>query len=83
MILRPHLESVTKLEIETDGTRKEEAPKGFTSINVTFNIEGNIASKHIWRAITLGKEKYCSVSDSLKADIAFHVILNGEEVEPA
>jgi putative redox protein len=83
MILRPHLESVTKLEIETDGTRKEEAPKGFTSIDVTFNIEGNIASKHIWRAITLGKEKYCSVSDSLKADIAFHVILNGEEVEPA
>ena len=29
----------------------------------------------------MGKEKYCSVSDSLKADITFHVILNGEEVK--
>ena len=82
MILRSYLDKVTKLEIETNGTRKEEAPKGFTSIEVTFNIEGDIASKHIWRAITMGKEKYCSVSDSLKADIIFHVILNGEEVKP-
>ena len=82
MILRSYLDKVTKLEIETNGTRKEEAPKGFTSIELTFNIEGDIASKQIWRAITLGKEKYCSVSDSLKADITFHVILNGEEVKP-
>ena len=30
----------------------------------------------------MGKETYCSVSDSLKADITFHVILNGEEMKP-
>ena len=83
MILRSYLDSVTKLEIETSGTRKEEAPKGFTSIDITFNIEGDLSSKQIWRAITLGKEKYCSVSDSLKATITFHVILNGEKIEPA
>ncbi len=81
MILRSYLDSVTKLEIETSGIRKEEAPKGFTSIDVTFHVEGDISSKHIWRAITLGKEKYCSVSDSLKADINFYVVLNGENVE--
>jgi putative redox protein len=82
MILRSHLDKVTKLEIETSGTRKEEAPKGFTAIDVTFHLEDAISNKPIWRAITLGKEKYCSVSDSLKANITFHVILNGEEVEP-
>lgn len=83
MILKPYLEKVDKLEIETDGTRKEEAPKGFTAIDVTFIIDGDIASRHIWRAIRLGKEKYCSVSDSLKADITFRVILNGEEIKEA
>ncbi|WP_203364063.1 OsmC family protein [Bacillus sp. REN10] len=81
MILKPHLSLIDKLEIETDGTRKEELPKGFTSINVTFIIDGAIDSKKIWRAIDLGKEKYCAVSDSLKADVTFHLILNGEKQE--
>ncbi|MFJ7753592.1 OsmC family protein [Peribacillus muralis] len=79
MILKPYLSSVDRLEIETDGTRKEEMPKGFTSIVVTFMIDGQVDSKRIWRAINLGKEKYCAVSDSLKADISFRLILNGEE----
>ena len=79
MILRPHLEKINKIEIITDGTRKEEAPKGFTAFDVTFVIDGDIDSKKVWRAIRLGKEKYCSVSDSLKADVTFKLILNGEE----
>lgn len=81
MILRPHLDLIDKLEIETDGTRREELPKSFTAIDVTFKIDGTIDSKKVWRAINLGKEKYCAVSDSLKADITFHLILNGEEQE--
>ncbi|WP_342512135.1 OsmC family protein [Sporosarcina sp. FSL K6-1522] len=81
MILRPHLEKISKIEIVTDGTRKEEPPKGFIAIEVTFLIEGDIDSKKVWRAIRLGKEKYCSVSDSLKADVQFKLVLNGEEQE--
>ncbi|MGK7376389.1 OsmC family protein [Planococcus sp. 1R117A] len=81
MILKPHLDAITKIEIETDGTRKEELPKGFTAIAVTFAIDGNIDAKKVWRAINLGKQKYCAVSDSLKADISFHLILNGENTE--
>lgn len=79
MILRHHLDQIDKLEIETNGVRKEEAPKGFTAIVVTFIIDGDIDSKKVWRAIQLGNEKYCSVSDSLKANITYQVILNGEE----
>ena len=81
MILRPHLEKIDQIKIETDGIRKEEAPKGFTDINVTFIIDGDIDSKKIWRAIRLGKDKYCSVSDSLKATINFRLMLNGKEEE--
>jgi putative redox protein len=79
MILKPYLSLVERLEIETDGTRKEDLPKGFTSIVVTFNIDGEVDSKRVWRAIDLGKSKYCAVSDTLKADISFRLILNGEE----
>ncbi|MFC4023638.1 OsmC family protein [Oceanobacillus longus] len=79
MILRPYLDKVDKIEIETNGTRKEEAPKGFTAIEVTFTIDGDIDSKKVWRAIHLGEEKYCSVSDSLSGEISFRLILNGEE----
>ncbi len=79
MILRPHLDKIERLEIETDGTRKEEAPKGFTNIVVTFAVDGDIDSKKVWRAINLGEEKYCSVSDSLSANISFRLLLNGEE----
>lgn len=79
MILRHHLDQIDKLKIETNGVRKEEAPKGFTDIVVTFIIDGDIDSKKVWRAIRLGNEKYCSVSDSLKANITYQVILNGEE----
>ncbi|HHY74745.1 MAG TPA: OsmC family protein [Bacillus bacterium] len=79
MILRHYLDSIESLEIETNGTRKEDLPTGFTAITVTFHIDGNIDSKKIWRAINLGKQKYCAVSDSLKADITFRLVLNGVE----
>ncbi len=79
MILRPHLDKMTKLEIITDGTRKEEPPKGFVAVTVTFVIDGDIAPKKVWRAIRLGQEKYCSVSDSLSADVQYKLVLNGKE----
>lgn len=81
MILRPHLDKITKIELETEGTRKEELPKGFTGMEITFVVDGNIDSKKVWRAIHLGEEKYCTVSDSIKADVQFRLILNGEEQE--
>ncbi|KZE37709.1 peroxiredoxin [Bhargavaea cecembensis] len=81
MILRPHLERINKIEIETEGIRKEEAPKGFTGMTVTFVVDGDIDSKKVWRAIRLGEEKYCSVSDSLSAEISYRLILNGEPQE--
>jgi putative redox protein len=81
MILRPHLEKIDKIEIETEGIRKEEAPKGFSQMTVTFIIDGDIDSKKVWRAIRLGEEKYCSVSDSLSADISYRLILNGKTQE--
>lgn len=80
MILNHFLESISRFEIVTDGTRKEEMPKGFTSIEVTFIVDGDIPDHRVWKAIELGHHKYCAVSDSLKAEITHKLILNGVEV---
>lgn len=81
MILKPHLDQITKLDITVDGERKEEMPTAFTKAHITFTVDGDITAKKVWRAIKLGEEKYCAVSASLKAEIIHSLILNGEQVE--
>lgn len=80
MILDHFLPSITRIDIDAEGTRKEEMPKGFTAIDLTFHVDGDIPDYRVWKAIQMGKEKYCAVSDSLKADIRMHLVLNGTEV---
>lgn len=38
MSLNLHLDKIEKLKIITDETRREEAPKDFTAMNVTFVV---------------------------------------------
>ncbi|TJY41793.1 OsmC family protein [Cohnella pontilimi] len=79
MILDRYLGSIQRMEIEADGTRKQETPTGFTAIELTFRVDGDIPDYRIWKAIEMGSNKYCAVSDSLKADISYKLILNGAE----
>ncbi|QAY65771.1 OsmC family protein [Paenibacillus protaetiae] len=79
MILDAFLDKVKSIEIETTGARKETQPTGFTAIELLFRVEGDIPDYRFWKAIELGKQKYCAVSDSLKADITYRLILNGTE----
>ncbi|NBD23017.1 OsmC family protein [Paenibacillus glycinis] len=80
MILDQFLGSIRSIEIEADGTRKETTPSGFTAIELIFRVEGDIPDYRVWKAIEMGKEKYCAVSDSLSAEIRFKLILNGVEI---
>ncbi|WP_338553331.1 OsmC family protein [Paenibacillus sp. KS-LC4] len=80
MIMDAFLGSISSIEIDAEGTRKEEMPKGFTAIDLIFKVNGDVPDYRIWKAIELGKEKYCAVSDSLKADIRYRLVLNGVEM---
>ncbi|WP_239615504.1 OsmC family protein [Cohnella mopanensis] len=80
MILAQFLPSIREIEIITDGVRKEEPPKGFATIELTFKVDGDIPDYRIWKAIQMGTEKYCSVSDSLNAVITHRLVLNGVEM---
>lgn len=81
MILRPYADKLEELKFETVGHRNEEPPKFFKKIETTVHVKGDIPASRVWRAVSLSEEKYCSVAHSLKADLTFKVILNGEEVE--
>lgn len=80
MILKPYQDKISRMEIDTDGERNDTAPKFFTAIEVTVHVDGDVPASRVWRAVKLSDEKYCSVANSLKADLSYKVILNGEEV---
>ncbi|MGE7921106.1 OsmC family protein [Viridibacillus sp. NPDC093762] len=80
MILKPHLDKIDSIEITVDGERREELPTAFTAATLLFDVKGDIDAKKVLRAIKLGEEKYCAVSASLKAEVTYRLLLNGEEV---
>lgn len=81
MILKPYQDKLERIEIETDGERNEEPPKYFKNILITLHVDGDVPASRVWRAIKLSDEKYCSVANSLKAELTYKLILNGEQVE--
>ena len=80
MLLGKNLENISKIDIQTEGLRREEMPSSFVKIKCTFIVEGDINAQRFWKAIRLGQEKYCAVSDSLKSEMIYNLKLNGEEI---
>jgi len=61
------------------GDRAQTTPHRFVRIALTFTIRGGVPGSAIERAIALSREKYCSVSNSLRQDIE---LLTSYEVLP-
>jgi putative redox protein len=57
------------LRAHLDGKRRDLEPKHFTAIRLHFTVAGDIPRDAVERAITLSREKYCSVWLSLRQDI--------------
>lgn len=69
-ILAKRRTRVESLEIEVVGERVDTMPRRFKHITLNFRISGaNIDRAQAERAISLSVTKYCSVRDSLAADI--------------
>lgn len=69
-ILAKRRTPVESLEIEVTGERVDTVPRRFRHVTLGFTIVGEgIERAHAERAIDLAVTKYCSVRDSLAADI--------------
>ncbi|SET98775.1 putative redox protein [Salinibacillus kushneri] len=67
--------------MEVEGERADDHPKKFTNIHIHYVLEGDLPEDKVVRAIQLSKDKYCSVSHSLSANITASYSINGEKGE--
>ena len=70
-IIRKGRHPLTALSVTFTGARAEQPPRRFLQIDLRFNIQGTVPAEAVERAITLSRDKYCSVLHSLRQDIAF------------
>lgn len=70
-ILRKGRHPVRALAVGFHGQRAQEPPHRYTHVTLVFTVSGEVPSDAVRRAIQLSHEKYCSVSNSLRGDIAF------------
>ena len=69
-ILAKRRTPVESLEVNVVGERVDTTPRHFRHITLNFSIRGNgIEREHAGRAVELSITKYCSVRDSLRADM--------------
>jgi putative redox protein len=77
VMLKKRKKTIKDFNIETDGTRREEAPRYFTKIHCTYIVTSPDATEEeVQKSAALALEKYCSVASSLKSEITFSVKVN-------
>ena len=65
-ILLKKRQKLTSYRVEVTGERREEHPRGYTSMNVHHILKGtNISAQAVAQAIELSESKYCSVAATL------------------
>jgi putative redox protein len=80
-ILRKKREPLTSLTVSAVAEQAAEAPRVFTHILLTYHIGGGVSPKAAEDAVSLSKNKYCSVSKMLEKSAAIDfVITYGEPV---
>jgi putative redox protein len=73
----------TGFRMEIAGERNPTPPQYFKTIEIELHISGeNIDPKKVERAIALSRDKYCSVYNSLRPDLALNVCYFLKEKKP-
>ena len=66
-ILKKKRQDVVDYNVEIEGTRRDEYPKGFTAFHLNHIVSGrSISEKAVADAIELSESKYCSVAYTVK-----------------
>ncbi len=82
-ILKKQKQDLKSLKISVDGEReKGKEPSVWETIDIVFEMTGELDPAKAYRAADLSISKYCSVAETLRragATIHFKVIVNGTE----
>ena len=71
---------IDRIWIELEAERKSTAPKVFTKIKMTYNVDAEAPKKLVKRLVEKSHETYCTVSNMFKStvEITSSVVVNGE-----
>ena len=74
IMLKRRKKSIIEFITETEGVRREEHPKSFTKVHCHYKVTSpDITEEELHKIAKLSLEKYCSVADSLKAEVTLSV----------
>jgi putative redox protein len=83
-ILKKQKQELTGFKILVDGEREHgKEPSVWETVDLVFELTGNVEPNKGFRAVKLSVDKYCSVAETVRragAQINFKVLVNGEEV---
>ena len=80
-ILTKARQPVRGMRVGFTGRRAETDPHRFVAIRLEFTIAGAVAHAQVDRAVRLSRDKYCSVWNSLRDDIALEIVTRIEAGE--
>ncbi len=69
-ILKKKREPLRGLTVTAEAEQAAHPPRVFTRIHLTYRITGNVTRKAAEDAVSLSKNKYCSVSKMLEPSVA-------------
>jgi putative redox protein len=84
-ILKKKRQDLTALRVTAHGTQAETPPRVFTHIKLTYVVRGShLSRKAVEDAISLSKNKYCSVSKMLEKStpIDYEIVYPEGEPQP-
>ncbi len=71
------------MEVVVEGIRREEHPKIYTEITITYDVKGEVPQRALERAVGLSLNKYCSATAMISrvTKVKYVIVLNGKEVK--
>lgn len=75
-ILQKKRQTITGLRVSAAATQAAAPPRVFTHIKLTYAVSGKLSRKAVEDAVSLSKNKYCSVSKMLEkaATIDYEIV---------
>ena len=82
-ILKKKRQQLTALRVTARATQAETPPRIFTHIFLTYAVSGRLSRKAVEDAVSLSKDKYCSVSKMLEkaTTIDYEIVYTDGEPE--
>src|SRR5438045_9741456 len=83
-ILQKKRQGLTGLRVSAAAQQAPAPPRVFTHIKLTYAVSGKLSRKAVEDAVSLSKNKYCSVSKMLEkaATIEYEIVYPDGEPEP-